>query len=141
MLFRSAAQFTDEVVQRTAHCLGELDVATRIHHHVRHSAHQVFAEADLRVHQAGRSRDLAGREIGEVRGDLRAHDAGAQHAALPEALQLAALTLTGMIGSTLLTVVVVPSLFVVLQKLETRLRGEPLVPPVAVAGSAGHGHG
>jgi HAE1 family hydrophobic/amphiphilic exporter-1 len=34
-------------------------------------------------------------------------------------------TLTGMIGSTLLTVVVVPSLFVVLQRLEVPLRGRP----------------
>jgi len=40
-------------------------------------------------------------------------------------------TLTGMIGSTLLTVVVVPSLFVVLQKLESRWRRGADATPVA----------
>ncbi|TCR64577.1 HAE1 family hydrophobic/amphiphilic exporter-1 [Bosea sp. BK604] len=40
-------------------------------------------------------------------------------------------TLTGMIGSTLLTVVVVPSAFVVLQQIENRLRrkAKPVAPP------------
>ena len=33
---------------------GHLRVAARVHHHVGDAAHQVFAEADLRVHQARR---------------------------------------------------------------------------------------
>ena len=44
-------------------------VAARVHHHVRHPAHQVLAEADLRVHPPGRREDLAGGEVAEVAGD------------------------------------------------------------------------
>ena len=38
-------------------------------------------------------------------------------------------TLTGMIGSTLLTVAVVPSLFVVLQQIEARLTSPKVQSP------------
>ncbi len=48
---------------------GHLLRATGVHHRVGDAAHQVFAEADLRVHQAGGGADLAGGEIAEVAGD------------------------------------------------------------------------
>ncbi len=61
---------------------GELLVAARVHHHVRHPAHQVLAEADLRVHPPGRREHLAGGEVAQVAGDggradvdRRPHDA------------------------------------------------------------------
>ncbi len=38
-------------------------------HHVRDAAHEVLAEADLRVHRTGRGEHLAGREVAEVAGD------------------------------------------------------------------------
>jgi hypothetical protein len=40
-----------------------------VHHHVRHAAHEVFAEPDLRVHDPRRRDDLAGREVAEMPGD------------------------------------------------------------------------
>ena len=41
-------------------------------------------------------------------------------------------TLTGMIGSTLLTVAVVPSLFVVLQQIEARSPDAAAPPPLTI---------
>jgi len=41
-------------------------------------------------------------------------------------------TPTGMIGSTLLTVAVVPSLFVVLQQIEARSPDAPALPPLTI---------
>ena len=52
-------QFSDQLVERTADRVGELAIAAGVHHHVRHPAHQVFAEADLRVHPAGARQHLA----------------------------------------------------------------------------------
>ena len=43
---------------------GHLAVAAGIEHDVGDAAHQVFAEADLRVHHAGRGERLAGGEVG-----------------------------------------------------------------------------
>ena len=43
--------------------------AAGVHHHVRHAAHQILAEPDLRVHDPGRREHLAGGEIAEVAGD------------------------------------------------------------------------
>ena len=51
--------FADEVIQRRTHRVGHLDFATRIHHHIGDAAHQIFAEADLRVHQTSGSQRLA----------------------------------------------------------------------------------
>ena len=48
---------------------GHFLLAARIHHHIGDAAHQVFAEADLRVHQAGGGHHLARREIGEMGGN------------------------------------------------------------------------
>ncbi len=46
-------------VQRLADGGGHFLLAARIHHDVGDAAHQVFAETDLRVHDAGRSHDIA----------------------------------------------------------------------------------
>ena len=64
-----ARGFADQRVHRLAHHARQLLVAARVHHHVGNAAHQVFAEADLRVHRPDRGDDLAAREIGEVGGD------------------------------------------------------------------------
>ena len=53
-------------IQRLPDGGGHFLLAARVHHHVGDAAHQVFAEADLRVHQACRGRDLSRREIGEM---------------------------------------------------------------------------
>ncbi len=56
-------------VERLAHSGGHLDLAARIHHHVRHPAHQVFAKADLRVHHASRGQHIARGQITQMGGD------------------------------------------------------------------------
>jgi hypothetical protein len=48
--------------------------AARVHHRVGHAAHQVLAEADLRVHDARGRDELAGLEVAKVRGDRRRAD-------------------------------------------------------------------
>src|SRR5690606_34297909 len=64
----------EQLVERAAHGLGQLDFAARVHHDVGDPAHQVFAEADLRVHHAAGGDHLAGREVAEVGGDGRRAD-------------------------------------------------------------------
>ena len=64
-----ARGFADQRVHRLAHHARQLLVAARIHHHVGDAAHQIFAEADLRVHRPDRGDDLAAHEIGEMGGD------------------------------------------------------------------------
>ena len=54
-----------EIVDRAAHDVGQLLLAAGIHHHPRHAAHQVFAEADLRIHRAGRRHDFAARQVAQ----------------------------------------------------------------------------
>ena len=56
-----ARGFADQRVHRLAHHARQLLVAARIHHHVGNAAHQVFAEADLRVHRPDCGDDLAAR--------------------------------------------------------------------------------
>ena len=64
-----ARGFADQRVHRLAHHARQLLVAARVHHHVGDAAHQVFAEADLRVHRPDCCDDLAAHEIGKVGGD------------------------------------------------------------------------
>ena len=71
---RVARHIGGEFAERRAHSDGHLLRAARVHHGVRDPAHEVFAEADLRVHHAGRGHDLTGRKIAEVRGDGRRAD-------------------------------------------------------------------
>ncbi len=65
----SLGEFADQRVHRRAHAAGQIGLAAGVHHHVGDAAHQILAEADLRVHRAGRGDDFAGREIAEMRGD------------------------------------------------------------------------
>ena len=71
---RLARSLADEIVHGLAHCARELLVAARVHHHVGDAAHQVFAEADLRVHRPAGGDDLAADEIAKVRRDRRRAD-------------------------------------------------------------------
>ena len=56
------------------HGVGELHPPLRVHHHVRDPAHQVLAEADLRVHRPGGGEHLARAELAQVAGDGRRPD-------------------------------------------------------------------
>ncbi len=64
-----ARGFADQRVHRLAHGARQLPVASRVHHHVGDAAHEILAEADLRVHRPDRGDDLAAHEIGEMGGD------------------------------------------------------------------------
>ena len=59
----------DQPVERLADGRGHLAGALGMHHRVRDAAHQVLAEADLRVHHAGAGEDLAVGQVGEMAGD------------------------------------------------------------------------
>ena len=61
----------DKIIERCANSIGHFDFAARIHHHVGNAAHQIFAEANLWVHQASRSERFAIIKIGKMRGDGR----------------------------------------------------------------------
>ena len=71
---RLTRSFADQRIHRLAHCARQILLATRVHHHVRDAAHQVFAEADLWVHRSARSDDLAADEVAKVRRDRRRAD-------------------------------------------------------------------
>ncbi len=66
---RLRREFADQRVHRRADNARQLDLAAGIHHHVGDAAHQIFAEADLRVHRSGGGEDVAGCEIAEMGGD------------------------------------------------------------------------
>ena len=55
--------------ERFAHRRGHQRGAARIHHRIGHAAHQILAEADLRIHDARGGDDLAARQIAQVRRD------------------------------------------------------------------------
>ena len=69
-----ARGIADQRVDRLAHRARQLLVAARVHHHVGDAAHQILAEADLRVHRPDCCDDLAAREVGQVGGDGRGAD-------------------------------------------------------------------
>ena len=58
-----------QAVERLADRLGHLLGALGMHHRVRDAAHQVLAEPDLRVHDAGAREDGAVGQVREVAGD------------------------------------------------------------------------
>ena len=60
--------------QGRSHGAGHLERATFVHHRVRDAAHEVLAEADLRVHDARRGQHRAVAEVGEMAGDRRRAD-------------------------------------------------------------------
>ena len=62
-------ELADQLVERGPHGGSELALAAGVHHHVRHPAHQVLAEADLGVHPPRARQHLAGREVAQVPGD------------------------------------------------------------------------
>ena len=62
-------QAGDEAVERLAHGAGHLAGALVVHHRVRDPAHQVLAEADLRVHHPVRRQHRAVGQVGQVPGD------------------------------------------------------------------------
>ena len=64
----------DQAVERLAHRDGHLAGALGMHHRVRDAAHQVLAEADLRVHDAVAGEDRAVGQVGQVAGDRRRAD-------------------------------------------------------------------
>ena len=61
----------EQAVQGLADRLGQLHLAPGMHHHVGDAAHQVLAEADLRVHDPGAREDRAVGQVDEVAGDRR----------------------------------------------------------------------
>ena len=67
-------QRRDEPVERLADGGGHLGGALGMHHRVRDAAHQVLAEADLRVHHAVAGEDRAVGQVGQVAGDGRGPD-------------------------------------------------------------------
>ncbi len=67
----------DQRVDCFAYSLGHLSMAAGIHHGIRNTRHQVFAKADLRVHQTRRGFDVTGRKIAKMTGNRgRAHIKG-----------------------------------------------------------------
>ena len=56
----------NELIDCVANHCGEFFFAALVHHHVRHATHQVFAEADLRVHHSTTTHHFARCEINEV---------------------------------------------------------------------------
>ncbi len=67
-----AALARDAVDQRLhgpAHRDGQRLAAVRVHHHVGHAAHQILAEADLRVRGAGGCHRAAAGEVDQMAGD------------------------------------------------------------------------
>ena len=71
---RVPAQLGRQLREAAADGTGELLLRAGVEHHVRHAAHEVLAEADLRVHLPGRRDDLAGVEVAEMAGDRRRPD-------------------------------------------------------------------
>jgi hypothetical protein len=71
---RKVGNLAGERVDRAADRAGHLSIAARVHHHIGDTAHQIFAEADLRVHHSGRCQDLAGRQRAQMRRDRRRAD-------------------------------------------------------------------
>ena len=55
-----------QLVETFAHGLCHFQIAAFVHHGVADAAHEVFAKADLRVHEAGGGHHFAGGEIAEV---------------------------------------------------------------------------
>ena len=64
-----ARHVSGEAIEGATHRLGHLLRAPRVHHRVRDAAHQILAEADLRVHEAAGGDDLTGFQVAQVSGD------------------------------------------------------------------------
>jgi len=64
----------DQAVDCLADSGGQLGIAARIHLYIGDAAHEILAEADLRVHAARAAENLTAREMAQVRGDGRGAD-------------------------------------------------------------------
>ncbi len=73
-----ARDVRDELVDTVAHDVRQFVGCLGMHEHVRHAAHQVFTEANLRIHDAARRQVLAGRQVIEMRGNGRRADIDCQ---------------------------------------------------------------
>ena len=62
-------ELADELVDGAADRHRQLRGTALVHHDVGDAAHEILAEADLRVHPAGRCDNVPGREITQVAGD------------------------------------------------------------------------
>ena len=67
-------RLAEQIPHRGPHRGGHLPLPARVHHHVRDPAHEVLAEADLRVHGARRRNHLARSEVADMRRDRRRAD-------------------------------------------------------------------
>ena len=65
----TVAQRREQPVERLAHGGRHLARALVVHHRVRDPAHEVFAVADLRVHDPGAGEDRAVGQVGQMPGD------------------------------------------------------------------------
>ena len=63
------ADLVDQARDRLAHRDRHAFAAVRVHHHVGDAAHQILAEADLRVGRAGRGGDAARQQRHQMHGD------------------------------------------------------------------------
>ena len=63
-----------ELREAAANDLRQLLLRARVEHHVGDAAHEILAEADLRVHLARGGEHFAGSEVAEVAGDRRRAD-------------------------------------------------------------------
>ena len=55
--------------QSLAYYARHLLFATRMHHHVRDAAHQIFAKPDLRIHPTNRGKRLAAGQLNKMHGN------------------------------------------------------------------------
>ena len=61
-------------IDRLTNDAREFGIPTRVHHHVRHSTHQIFAEANLWIHRPRTGQHLARKQLDQVTGDGGAAD-------------------------------------------------------------------
>ena len=58
----------DQLVHCRANLTGHLAGTFRLHQHIGHATHEVFTEANLRVHGTVRGDDIAGCQVRQVQG-------------------------------------------------------------------------
>ncbi len=61
--------FNGQCIDRLAHGAGHFLISARIHHGIGDAAHQVFAKADLRVHDARGGQDTTIGQIAQMGSD------------------------------------------------------------------------
>src|SRR5918994_3919445 len=71
---RTPRDIASQLTERTAHGGSHLHRPAWIHHRVGDATHEIFSEADLRIHDTRRSDELTALQIAQVRGDGRRAD-------------------------------------------------------------------